>query len=201
MTTLFEQTLQAMADPIKQSAAQGFANWARQTIENWKADSEKFGTTNPIGKVWVDGQRVGHRSREVSPFIRLVDNANKYIKPDFELRPDVDDIIATRAARHGEAVAEEFAAKLKMKLKKILAASPAVEVKASGTWSRNVIQVVLQNGVAFNVQSQIVSVWPSNGTPFHRYPTTFHRLTTKDGTKGGASLAQVEKAVNAANQG
>jgi hypothetical protein len=200
MNKIFKAALVAMTGPIGDAAAEGFADWARRIIEAWKKDAAEKGTTCPWDLYLPKGSSSKMSRSEYRTNRQRIENVSRFLTgnrgDEYRVADDVEDRIAALAKRHGDEVAAQFAAKLTQKLSKVFEASAPKTIEVKGTWSRNMIHVALDNGVKFSLLSQVVSVWPWNAIPHHRYPSTFHNVHDAEGnTTAKMSMDDLNKLV------
>jgi len=201
----FVQAVEKMAEPVRKSAADGYVRWAHAILEKYTEDVAAKGTSD-LRKLYPTNGTMRRDMYLAAQELRstlsnyLKDTANPSdtsmtVERTTAIRPDVEKVIEVQATRHGQAVAEEFKAKLTSKLAKIIRESEVINIETYGTWDRNTVKIELIDGLKFTVLSQVVSVWPQHARPHHRYPTTFHAISGRGISKQKASQAELENLV------
>ncbi len=149
-------------------------------------------------KIHTDPWKLYKNQLSSSDYLRnilypLIEKTSNSCMPDvpYRVKADVEAIMERMADRSADETVASFKDKLLTKLEGIIGKG-SVECEITGNLGRNYIQVKLTDtGLQFGVLSQIVSVWPWNATPHHRYPTTFHEVKVGNDVKG-AKLSERE---------
>lgn len=107
----------------------------------------------------------------------------------YEKKQNAAEIIADKATKMAELVRESFVAKNLKKLDSIVERKGDLKeaVIVSGDLSTSGLEGTLRftfkDGSAFTCRNSVVFAYSVHGTPFNRFPLTFHNVTLADGTK------------------
>ena len=212
-----EKALEKLSTPIANAATEGHASWLRGVLNQWqeKVDAENR-TGNKCAPENVFGYKDCHTKADynnarllratVRPLLdakrhsRISDHplAGQY---EYTVKENVDEVIAEISNKEGAIVARNWRIKLMGKLAKPLANCTVTGIAATGELAYNNITMTTSNQVTFTLRSQVVSVWPYNAIPHHRYPTTVHNVIDNytEETRKRVSIAQLADIIAAAD--
>ena len=188
-----QSALEQITDDLKEEVYQNNLTWLRGVVKTWtnqyNPDNKK---TFPREYFRNDHframilMRVTSREGYDSPF-SLNDNADEYLQK--EAKQITQDMIDKFVLKNTNKLAEILTKKNNLK---------SVALRGANT-SRGTIEGTLglefKDNSSFIVNSKLVYSYSVKGTPFSRYPTTFHNVRFPDGTRmtGRASEARMKE--------
>jgi hypothetical protein len=150
-----------------------------------------FGNRGAMGMSKVAYRMASARYQFLSHYVVTV---GEYPNKRFEVVADWEARVAARAAKEAKATVAGFKAKMAKKMDGIFAGRPTT-ISINGTVARNWFSVEIAGVGSFRVENNVVSVWPRNAVPHHRFPTTFHAVRLANGEEmKSPSEAKVKKA-------
>jgi hypothetical protein len=194
---ILEETLVTISEPFKASIREGYTTGARRTIEKYLAECNNLKLTDP-SYIWP--QKSFSQSREVyrsmaakqaaiRPYIRETAAScekNKYVPyptREYEVLPNVEEVISQRAIKYAEAAVAAFVAKMTRKFMGIVDMHDGtVSIRSGGSLSWNTINFDFSDGTSFRVENKVVIKVNQYGTVFNQFPTTFHNVKLANGT-------------------
>jgi hypothetical protein len=213
------QAVEQVAEHFKPSIREGWTRTCLAWVERYKAArAERLANPKPGDErnkpgVWqfIMGEDSFRRSGAEYRYRRMIHdwliyNAEHTV-PDGkfstrrELKPDaeLEQVIAAQAAKRADEIVASFVQKISAKLAGILESHEQTpKIDTTGHLSHNLIKIEFPDGAGFQVQSQIVNVWPTRAIPHSKYPTTFHDAR---GPGGVAIKTPSEAKVKAAFKG
>jgi len=181
-----EDELEKIGKGFEKDLQANFEDHYHMLLDKYKADVERTGRTNPHD--FYDTKATYGRIQILRHFLEGDSRFNYWVAKDYKSR------ITKLAKQSAKDAVESFVNKMKMKLTKIVG-SRDIAVDVSGNSQRNSITFEFEDKSGFTVRNSIVLSYSMYGTPFYRYPTTFHNVTIPGGKKmSGPSEAKVKKA-------
>lgn len=212
MNEEIKKALQEIAEGFRVEIEKTHANYYHSVIKEYKAKIIETGKTDPSDVYQTNYRQINYDNRvarsKAQTMMRFLDIAergeNKLVdgawrqEIKYKLKQNLDEIIQKKAKEESELVIANFVYKMTDKLGGLLSKiNKKVIVTKQGGLNLNRIKFDFEDGSKFTVQNNIVAAHSVYGTPFYRYPTTFHDAVLPNGEKvKNPSELAVKKAFN-----
>lgn len=142
-----------------------------------------FTKTDQYGRATVDGVAVSRVSRVV--------NQSEYTKPMTSIKANADEILIAEATGRADEIRKLFVVKNLRKIVSILEGKgddqfdrcEVVESSISLMGLQGTLRFFFKDGSSFTCQNSVVFSVSNRGTPFNRFPLTFHNVSMAGGIK------------------
>lgn len=176
----FQAGLAEAGDDITKNAP---SRYERSGFEQYYSVKWHFTRTDAFGRTEVD-------SRAVSLLMRVV-KQSQYSKPMTEIAPNADAILVDEATKRAKEIRDLFIVKNLRKIVSILEAKTddvfdrceVIDSTISLSGLEGVLRFFFKDGSGFTCRNGVVFAVSNKGTPFYRFPLTFHNVSMPGGTK------------------
>jgi len=189
-----QSALEQITDDLKEDVYQNNLTWLRGVVSMWNNQY------NPDNKKTYPREYFRNDHFRAMIIHRVTSRESGYNSP-LTLNDNHDEYIQKQAKQISQDMIDKFVIKNTQKLAEILTKKnnlKTVTLRHADT-SRGTIEGTLgldfNDNSSFIVNSKIVYSYSVKGTPFSRYPTTFHNVQLPDGTRmtGRASEARMKE--------
>jgi len=177
---------------VRSAVEKNYAAYYKSELDNWKEQHKPDDRKTMVGIVYS-------RKPHLRAILGAVVEEGKGRYEQVVVK-NWKSIFKKKAAKEADQMLEQFILKNTAKLGKIVAAKDNLKTIKMGNieTSMGVVEggmdLVFKDGSKFIVINKVVGSYSKNGTPFYRYPTTFHNVKLPDGNKlGRPSEARMKK--------
>lgn len=186
-----------ITESARQGIAQALAQRHEKTVETFLASQRAHHEARVVDKpqrfdIFTYARHLGRGKADAQLMDRLTVALDQMRGADgkktYTWKPDGKEIIAQRSIKEAEAICQSYIEKNMSKL------APIVEARGDYAGmqivGRNVqpgsmtgqLRISFEDGARFDARSQAVMSFSQYGTPFMRYPLTFHNVKLGDGS-------------------
>lgn len=180
-----EDELEKIGKGFETDLQANFEDHFHGLLDKYKADVKTTGKTNPY-----DFYKTKATYGRIEILRRLLDGDSRF---NYTIKTDYKSVITKLAKQSAKDAVISFVEKMKIKLTNIVG-SRKLAVDVDGNSNRNTITFEFEDKSRFTVRNSIVLSYSMYGTPFYRYPTTFHNVILPNGKKlNSPSEAKIKK--------
>lgn len=165
-----KSSLEDIAEEFRTNIETRYQQYYSNVINKFKEQEERI-------------EKLNHDERSaIMPFLNRI--ATQY-KVSWILKDNINEEIKKESKRISTIIIQKFINKMFDKLGGLLIDinKEVKEIIKFGNHSQGQIRFIFTDGSEFTIQNSIVSAESVLGTPFYRYPLTFHNIINSDGNK------------------